>query len=483
MKIAERRASLEIAALTGLVGLAQLWWSWEPLHRQITTDESFTYFAVNGGLRDLAGACRADPAMSIYYAATFVWARLVPDSIVGLRVATFLFFVAVIALVCTVARRHRRWWAAPLALAALGTAPIIREAVVDARAAVPAALCGVVLMLVLGRLTSTEPGRKTGRLAAAVAVLVAVTAFTHPSGLGPAGVAWLWASWLVWRRGSRGRLWLAGALGAILLALAANVVQVQSADGLVKGGLAGAHQTASLLWGANTVLAVVTIVGVATVVAFDGRRSTVTAAATVSSVGWTTAMLLAVPLVTLFVARYLVVACVMLALAAVAVTARQWRRGLLGVVAIACIAGGLVAHDRAPGAPSRWCDVAADLDGHVRRGDVVVFPNGPSITPVMACLGETRTARLLDRARTLPQLTWLDRSNPRTVWRLTLDPTADIALHALAVSDATSRVVLVRTDVRRDGLDGFVETVSRHGGTCVERIRAERGITVCTPGD
>ncbi|MEQ1701579.1 MAG: hypothetical protein ABMA25_15835 [Ilumatobacteraceae bacterium] len=484
MRIADQRRSLlRTAAVSAVVVAVQLWWSWQHLHRQITTDESFTYFAANGGLSDLVGACRADPAMSAYYVLAFVVAHLSSGSIFTLRVLTFVCYVAIVVLVCALAQRRGRWWAGPLALAVVGATPIVREAVVDARAAVLAALVAVVLVLALGRLLATRSDGGSGpavvveRWVALVACLIAVLVFVHPSGLGPAGVAWLVLLWSAHERGGRVRWWLAGASVAVLLALAANVLQADSADGLVEPGLAGVHRTLGLMWGGNSLLAVATIVAVAVVVALDGRHNTVTAAAAGGSVAWTVLLLVAVPAVTLFVARYLVVACVLLAVAAVGVAARHWRGWLLLGVAVVCLVGSFLARDRWPGAETRWCTVADIVEQDAVAGDVVVFPYGSSVTPVMACLGEGRTAALFAGLRTLPSLEGVDRSNPRAVWRLELDGEA---LLALADSAEAQRVLLVRSGENEASIRAFLDRVDETGGSCIDDVIDGQGLTVCT---
>ncbi|MGB8859555.1 MAG: hypothetical protein WCC60_09875, partial [Ilumatobacteraceae bacterium] len=121
-----------VVAGTVVVGLLQLWWSWPHLHRQITTDESFTYFAVNGGVGDLLGACRSDPAMSLYYSVVFVFAHVTGGSLFTLRLLTFGCYLGCGGLIMNVALRRSRGITGFVGLLLLGGTPIIREAVVDA---------------------------------------------------------------------------------------------------------------------------------------------------------------------------------------------------------------------------------------------------------------------------------------------------------------------------------------------------------------
>ena len=53
MQNADRRRLATVVVATCAIGGIQLFLSWPHLHRQISTDESFTYFAVNGALDDL----------------------------------------------------------------------------------------------------------------------------------------------------------------------------------------------------------------------------------------------------------------------------------------------------------------------------------------------------------------------------------------------------------------------------------------------
>ncbi|NLA37616.1 MAG: hypothetical protein GX868_18285 [Actinobacteria bacterium] len=478
MRIAERvRALLPSVGVGAAVFGAQLCWSWSQLHRDVTTDESFTFFATNGGLGGLISANRMDPAMSAYYVVAHLVARVFPDSIVALRCLTLVTYAVTVVVFCELARRRTRWWAAPLALVALGATPIFREAVVDARAAVPAAMVAVLLMLAVERLLNAAGQHDTIVWVRWVSVLLAVLALTHPSGVAASGVAWLALVWVVRKEGFEARLWAVGALGALGVAFLANTMQAGNIDGLVEPGFAGLRGELGMLWGGNALLAVVAIVAVAAVVAIDGRRSALPALSAVTSVGWTLALALAVPLVTIFIARYLVVACVLLALAAVTVVPLRWRGGLLVTVGVASIVSGAISHDRAPGLPSVWCSLADQVEHTARAGDLLVFPSGAAVTAVTACLGEARSDELLATVKTVPDIAGLDRTNPRTMWMLMVD--------AAALSDTvrpsnTDRLIVLRTHEPAPGTEVFLSEFGAAGGTCVDRLSGGQGLTVCT---
>jgi len=479
MRSVSRRQLLTVVGLTAAIALVQLWLSWPHLHRQISTDESFTYFAVNGGLDDLLGACRSDPAMSAYYSVAFLFAHVTGPSIFALRLFTFGCYVGCIALVVWIAARRpdRRagLLTAPIALLLLGGTPIMREAVVDARAAVPAALVAVALVVAVARLL--DPGRRSPPALFAAVVLVAVLAFVHPSAIGPAGLGWLACVWAVRRGSVRDRLLVVAAGVAVGLALAANMLQADSADGLVDSGLHGVRVTLGLLWGGNSLVAVATVAVVAAVLWCDGRRNAPAVLATGSALVWMVVLLCAVPFVTLFVARYLVISCVLLAAGVVALTPRKWRVPLLAVVALAGAVGDIAARDRRPGVGTRWCTVAAIVSDDIRPSDVLVFPFGSTVTPVMACLGEERSEALFHGVHTEPSLTGVDLTSPRAVWQLELD---DSSLDRLVLTPPGGRVLIVRVGENEARISAFTERLRTAGATCVDDVVQDQGMTICT---
>ena len=82
-----------------------------------------------------------------------------------------------------------------------------------------------------------------GAVVVAAVLLVAVLAFVHPSAIGPAGLGWLACAWAA-RRGPLRELLLVAAAGvAVGVALFANLLQADSAEGLVDSGLRGDHST------------------------------------------------------------------------------------------------------------------------------------------------------------------------------------------------------------------------------------------------
>lgn len=478
MPFTERVRKLLPSLVTGaVVVVAQVAWSWSALHRDITTDESFTFFSTNGGVSGLVSAGRMDPAMWLYYLVGHVWARMFPDSIVALRWLTVLIYAAIVVIVCELARRRGRWWAAPLGLVAFGATPIAREAVVDARAAIPASLVAVVLMILADRLVRSVDAPDRIRWVRAVAVVICALVFIHPSGIGAAGVAWLVLAWVAYRGNLEERFWTVAALGAAAIAFLANLMQAGNIDGLVESGFAGFRFTLGLLWGGNALIAAIVIVGTAVVLAIDARRDALAGLAGLASVGWTLALALAVPVVTMFIARYLVIACVLLVLAGVTVASAQWRNwALLGFAAVS-IVGGIISHDRAPGPPSRWCSLADQLDAAAGAGDLVVFPSGAAITATTACLGDARSDALVARVDTVPDIDGLERTNPRSMWMLTVDAT-DLGDEIDASN--TERMVVLRTHEPAPGTDEFLEAFVAGGGACVDQLSDGQGITVCT---
>ena len=179
-----------------------------------------------------------------------------------------------------------------------------------------------------------------------------------------------------------------------------------------------------MMWGGHAAVAVLAIGAVVLVVWMDAPRKALADVAAVASLSWMLVLLVAVPFVTLFVARYLVISAVLLALAVAVLVPRRWRVGLLVVVALVCAVGEIGARDRRPGVGTRWCTVASIVSSTVRTSDVLVFPFGSTVTPVMACLGEERTEALFSGIVTEPSLVGVDRSNPRDVWALQLDAAA-----------------------------------------------------------
>ena len=466
-------------AVGAAVLVAQVAWSWSALHRDITTDESFTFFSTNGGVSGLVSAGRMDPAMWLYYVVGHVWARVFPDSIVALRWLTVLSYAAIVVIVCELSRRRGRWWAAPLGLVAFGATPIAREAVVDARAAIPASLVAVVLMILADRLVRSVDAPDRIRWVRAVAVVICALVFIHPSGIGAAGVAWLVLAWVAYRGNLEERFWTVAALGAAAIAFLANLMQAGNIDGLVEPGFAGFRFTLGLLWGGNALIAAIVIVGTAVVLAIDARRDALPGLAGLASVGWTLALALAVPVVTMFIARYVVIACVLLVLAGVTVASAQWRSwALLGFAAVS-IVGGIISEDRRPGEPSRWCTVADRLDRHAGEGDLVVFPSGASITALTACLGSAASDALVARVDTLPSIEGLERTNPRSMWMLH----QDLEAASETIDPATTtRMVVVRTEEPVPGIREFLDAYVERGGTCVDHLDGVHGVTVCTAG-
>jgi hypothetical protein len=249
-----RRDRLLLAATVAAVAAAQLALSWSRLHRQITTDESFTFFATTGGVGDLMGACRADPAMAAYYVVAFLVAHVFGSSLFVLRMFTFVLAVGVVAVVCRAAQRRGALWVGAVAMLVTGATPIMREAVVDARAAMMAAFLAVVLLELLAPMVQRvrehdhPPAQRQVLL---VAALVVAVAFTHPSGMAPAGVGWLALAWLVWK-GALRSLALVGAVAVVLLvALAANALQPTVRTGS-SSPVGRAYETPSTCCGAAT---------------------------------------------------------------------------------------------------------------------------------------------------------------------------------------------------------------------------------------
>lgn len=471
-----RRGRLLLVATVAAVAAAQLAMSWSHLHRQITTDESFTFFAATGGVADLLGACRADPAMAAYYVLAFVVAHLFGSSLFVLRVFTFVVFVGIVFVVCRVAQRRGALWAGAVAMLVTGAAPIMREAVVDARAAVLAALLAVLLVQVLAPMlqrSSSDVGIPALLLGGALVVAVA---FTHPSGMAPAGVGLLVLVWGVRRATPTTRLLVAGVALAVLVALAANALQADSADGLVEAGLAGVRSTLDLLWGGNLWVAVATVAAVAAVIIVDSRRQAAAVLPAATAIAWMVLLLAAVPAVTLFVARYLVVAVVLLTLAAVACTPTRWRSGLLAGVAVLGAVGAFIARDHRPGAATRWCTVADIVQRDALAGDVLVFPYGSSITPVMACLGEEASDELFERVAAVPSVIGVERSNPRTMWQLEVAPAELMAL----AEPSPARVLVMRSGERSQLLGEYFDAVAANGGRCVDDLVDGQGLTVCS---
>jgi hypothetical protein len=263
----------------------------------------------------------------------------------------------------------------------------------------------------------------------------------------------------------------------LAIAFAATVLQADGADGLVAPGFAGVRFTLGLLLGGNALLAVGAGAALVIVVVLDGRNERVSMLALASGAGWALALLAAVPLVTLFVARYLVISVLLLGLAAVAVTPKSWRTWLFVAVLVAGAAGNLAARDRRPGSVTRWCTVADIIEANQAPGDVVVFPFGSSVTPVMACWGSERTARILSSIETLPSMVGVDRANPRAVWSLALD---DPSLDALAQPRSGRRILVVRVGENEDRIRGFLASVKSNGGICADAVVQAQGISLCS---
>jgi hypothetical protein len=465
-----------VAAATACIGVAQLVLSWDELHRDISTDESFTFFAVGQDLGALINGCLADPTMSLYYAVTFVFTRLNPDSLLLMRLLTFAAYLGAVAVMLWSARRHRRLVHGALFVVALGITPVMREAVVDARAPVLAGLFAIIVAAVVARAAAAGAAASC----TVPAVLVAALAFTHPSTVGAAGVAWLALAISPRRHGNK--LLLGAVLLALLAAFGSNLLQADSTEGLVEEGVDGIVTALGHLWGGNALIASITIVVIA-VAALPQIRSRArtweSPLAASMSVAWMSATLASAPMLALFYSRYLVVSLMLLCFAAA--TAEVKRRGAdigLLMVGVAAIVVGLTNLDRRPGDVPPWCKVAEHIQATAKAGDAVVFPYGSTTTPIAACLGDSDSQRLLSTVRFVPALRPADLARPREVWSHTL--TNALVTELLTIRSGS--VLVVRTPGAQPQLARVMNGLAAAGATCADDTVESFVVTTCSFG-
>ncbi len=474
------RGMWPVAATTILVGIVQMLLSWSDLHRDISTDESFTYFAVGQDLGALINGCLADPTMSLYYVVTFVLVQVNPDSLLLMRLLTFAAYLGAVAVVLWAAQRRKRLVNGVVFVLALGITPVMREAVVDARAPVLAGLLAIITAVIVSRAATS--GAEVSFTVPVV--LVSALAFAHPSTLAAAAVAWVALAASPRRHGHR--VLLGAALLTLLAAFGSNLLQADSTEGLVEGGVDGVVTALGHLWGGNAFIAAVVTVAIAAAVVphieWRTRRWATPSLAAAMAVTWMAATLASAAVLALFYSRYLVVSLMLLCLAAA--TAALKRRADVGVLAVGVIAivGGMINLDRRPGDVPPWCAVAEQLQATAKPGDTVVFPFGSATTPVAACLGADERDELLSTVRFVPALRPDDLGRPREVWSQTLTDAMVDEIVADATSVRAGAVFAVRPPGAHPRLTRVIDGLRTVGATCADRSVETFVITTCSFG-